>query len=474
MAHDVLDLHDRVIHQHARHQTERQQRQEIEVEPQKIHEPEGGDGGQRDGQRGNQRGPPVAQEQEHHDHGQHGPFDHRMDRAFILILGVADGGEELHHPDARIFLLDLFDLLQGIVIHRHVGRAARAGNGEVHHFLAAQLTDRAAFRIAVRYLCDIGQGDDAAIAERNAGFGQGKGIVRIAQHAHRLARSGDLGAPAGGIDIGLAQRRVDLRCRDAERLHAGQIEHHTDFAIDSAETVDFGHAVDREQPFGHRIVDEPAELFQRHVIGLHRKNAQRAAAGHVHLGHPRLDDAIRQLAANLVDRVADLVHRLVGIDADLEFDEGVAVALRRGGIDVLHTIDVAHRRFDDLRHLILDLGRRGAGLRDVDDHGGKFDVRLIDDVHPREAQNPRDHQPQEQNDRDDRVADRPGGDVAKIHGVIPLQPRWTQARCLWPSGARCPSGGAAAPLRRDSGSRRHRPPPVPGQTGRWRSSAPHR
>ena len=33
------------------------------------------------------------------------------------------------------------------------------------------------------------------------------GVGGIAEHAHRLARAGDFGAAAGGIDVQLAQRR---------------------------------------------------------------------------------------------------------------------------------------------------------------------------------------------------------------------------------------------------------------------------
>ena len=93
------------------------------------------------------------------------------------------------------------------------------------------------------------------------------GVDGVAEHAHRLARAGDLGPAAGGVDVELAQRRVDLRCGDAERLHPRRVEDHADLAVDAAVALDLGHAVDRQQPLGDRVVDEPAQLLDRHVVG---------------------------------------------------------------------------------------------------------------------------------------------------------------------------------------------------------------
>ena len=80
-------------------------------------------------------------------------------------------------------------------------------------------------------------------------------------------------------------------------------------------------------------------------------------------------------------------------------------------------LTAADRRLDLLRDLVLHLGRRRAGLRDVDVGGREFDVRVVVDVHPHERDEPGQHQADEQDDRRNRVADAPGRDVAEIHAA---------------------------------------------------------
>jgi hypothetical protein len=61
---DILDLDDRVVDQHAGHQAQREQGHPVQGEAHHLHEPEGRDRRERDGDRRDQRRPPVAQEQE--------------------------------------------------------------------------------------------------------------------------------------------------------------------------------------------------------------------------------------------------------------------------------------------------------------------------------------------------------------------------------------------------------------------------
>ena len=74
-----------------------------------------------------------------------------------------------------------------------------------------------------------------------------------------------------------------------------------------------------------RIVDVPAQLLERHV-GRFGGDEQDRIAGDVDAVDLRLEDAFGQVAADLGDRVAHVVDRAVGRRADLELDEGVAVA----------------------------------------------------------------------------------------------------------------------------------------------------
>ena len=97
-------------------------------------------------------------------------------------------------------------------------------------------------------------------------------------------------------------------------------------AVDAALAGDRGDALDAEQALGDRIVDVPAQLLERHVGGFGGDEHDRIA-GDVDALDLRLEDAVGQVAADLGDRVADVVDGAVGRGADLELDEGVAVAL---------------------------------------------------------------------------------------------------------------------------------------------------
>src|SRR3546814_17515512 len=44
-----------------------------------------------------------------------------------------------------------------------------------------------------------------------------------------------------------------------------RIEDDQDFAIDTARAADLRHAGDRQQFLRHRVIDEPAELLDRHI-----------------------------------------------------------------------------------------------------------------------------------------------------------------------------------------------------------------
>ena len=68
------------------------------------------------------------------------------------------------------------------------------------------------------------------------------------------------------------------------------------------------------------IVDEPAQLLDRHVRRADREIGDRVARGGFLLDEG-LEDAVGKLAADLVDRVLHLVDRLVDVGADLELDD---------------------------------------------------------------------------------------------------------------------------------------------------------
>ena len=404
MPHDILDLHDRIVDQHPRDQPQRQQRQGVEGKAQQIHRPEGRDRRERNGQRRDHRRPPVAQEEEHHHHCEDRPLDHRADRAVVLRFGITDRAEQLGEVDLAAALgLDLLHLVHRAIVDRDVTGPARAGDAESDDLLALELGNRLDLRIGILDRRHVGQLDRPPPGKGNLRLRQVEGIGGIAQHPHRLARARDLGPAAGGVDVDLAERAVDLHRGDPQRLHPRRIERDGNLAVDTAAPVDRRHARHAQQPLGNGIVNEPRQFGHGHVIGADREIGDGIGIG-LGLEDLRFENAVGQFAARGVDLVLHLADRTVDVGADSKGDDGLAGAFRRGRADRVDPRDRADRGFDLLGDLLLDLGRRRARLVDHYDHGGEFDVGVVLHLHVGEGQKAGQRQADKQHDRHDRVA----------------------------------------------------------------------
>ena len=164
------------------------------------------------------------------------------------------------------------------------------------------------------------------------------------------------------------------------------------------------------------VVDVPAQLLQRHVGRLGGEIGDRAVAADSIAADLRLEDAVGQVAADLGDRVADVVDRAVDRRADLELDDGVAAALADAST-VISSTPLTARTAASTRWVTWVSSSVGAApgwMIETDDRR-EFDVRIVVHVHPHEADDAGQRQADEQDDRRNRVADRPGGDVAEIH-----------------------------------------------------------
>ncbi len=154
---------------------------------------------------------------------------------------------------------------------------------------------------------------------------QGERIGCVAKDAHRLARSGDLRLSARRIDILLTKDAVDLACGHAKRLHFGRVKNDPNFTVYTAITANRRHAFNREQSTGDGVVDKPAELLQRHVAGFDREIGDRVT-GCCDLENLRFQNAVGQIAADLVDRVFDFADRGVDVVANFELGADRRVA----------------------------------------------------------------------------------------------------------------------------------------------------
>ena len=320
--------------------------------------------------------------------------------------------------DLRVFLLDRPQFLPHRVINLDVRRALGALDGEAEHLTPVHGRNGALFAIKIPHFGDVRQFDGATAANGDIGFAQRIRIARVAQHTDRLFSACDFGTSARCVDVALAQLIIDLRRRNAERLELGRIKDDTDFARNAAFTVDGRRPRHALKALDHHIVDIPAQLLQRHVDGFGGDIGDGLTRG-VNAVDLRLKNAVWQIAADLGQRIADVVDAAVDIGANLELDEGHRHAFTHGRVDFIHAVDRPERRLDDLRHLFFQFGRRCPRLADDHLRAGKFNVRVVVHVHPAEADDTRQQQGHEKHNRRNRVANAPGRDVPEVHGTRP-------------------------------------------------------
>ena len=340
----------------------------------------------------------------------------------ILVLGVIDAGIELLVGNLGVFLAQLVQLNHRIVIDGDVRRTLGLFQAETGDLPPVHQRQTALFGIHVTHVGNVGQLDGAAAGDGDLRRAQVARIARIAQHADRLFGPGDFGAAACRVQIDLIELAVHLCSGDAERLQLGGVQDDADFAADAAAAIDRRHAADRQQPLGDRIIDIPGQFLQRHVGRFGAEIGDRPAVD-IDTGDLRLQNAVGQIAADLVNRILHVVDGAIDGRADLELDIGQRLAFGGEGGDFVHAADAAHRSLDPLRDLCFQFGRGSARL--ADDHGDRreADVGIIVDVHPRETDDPRQQQGGEHHQWRHRIADRPSGYIAKTHDGLSLAGR---------------------------------------------------
>ena len=146
-----------------------------------------------------------------------------------------------------------------------VALALAAEDAEGHDRLVVDAGE--GFRLApgIGHGGDVGQAHLAAARERDF---QRRELARSmrAPPSVRIvwSRLAEIAAAAGHVDIGRAQRAVDVGGRDAERVQPVGLELDLDLARDAAIAVDARDALQALQLADDRVVDEPGQFLERH------------------------------------------------------------------------------------------------------------------------------------------------------------------------------------------------------------------
>ncbi len=124
----------------------------------------------------------------------------------------------------------------------------------------------------------------------------------------------------------------------------------------------------------------------------------------------RLLDLQRQLVADLGDLVADLLHRLGRLLAELELGDDHAEAVQRLRVHLLEPADAGDALFDRVDQVALDLVGRRARERQRDRHHGRRDLGELVHLELVQREGPEDHERQHRDDGHDGALDGEIGD----------------------------------------------------------------
>ncbi len=451
VAHDVLDLDDRVVDQDAGDDGDGEQADEVEREARRIERPERRNDRQRQRDGRDQRRAPVAQEDEHHDDGEDGALDQRLHGRVIGAERVGHHRVDQLELDVGVRLLQLRDLLGDVGGDHRVARALGARDGEGDHRRAVERGERARLGGGVRDACRAGRG---------APCGPRGSVIMVAARSSTVCLPASVRIacsrppisprPPARSTLRRPQLPVHVAGGDAEGEQPVGIERDADLAVDAADALDLRHALHALQRAHDRVVDEPGQLLGRHARRARRIGHDRQALD-LDARDDRLFDGARQLGADARDGILHVVERAVLVDLQPELDgrDRRAFGDRRGL--VLDAVDAGDGILDLLGDLHLELGRRRARLVDAHLHDRHVDVGKARDRQLAEAHVAERHQHHEQHQRRHRLADRPGRDVP-VHQRASLS--------LVALGHHRPHGVAVAQER--AGARRPRGRPRPG------------
>ena len=413
---DVFHLHDGIIHQNADHQRQRQQRHHVDGKAQVMHADEGRNGRQRQRHRRHEGGPPVAQKQPHHDHGQDGPLVQQGHRAVELLLHRGDEVEGLGQLHVGVNRLEVGQGGPHGSAHFHLARTPAAGHFKADHGLAVKQGGGTRLGHGVGdggYLVEpdaLGWHVGVAPAHRQFDARQLLRRSHSGQGAQRLLTAAQVGPAAGRLQLHLLQLAAHIGGGDAQRQHALRVQLHGHLPVGPAHAGDRAHATHRQQPFGDGVVHKPAQGLVVHAGHAHRVGQHRLG-GQIHF----LDDGVAhiggQVAAHALHGAAHIVHRLLHGFFEAEFGGDGHRAVLHLGVDVFQPLQGGHGVFKLAGHLGFQLGRGRTGQRGHHGDGGQVEVGKVLHLHGFEAEQAREGEHDKQHQRRNRVADGPGGDI---------------------------------------------------------------
>ena len=403
MADDILNFHNRIIDQDANHQRQRQERDDVQTKTEQPHHQKRRNHRERQGDGGEQRRAPVAQKHKHHRHRENTALNQHIERTVIILRDRRRAVIHLGDPELRKIRLNARQLRLDRLHHPDLARATTADNLKRDHRLAIKQRVRIRLRRAIAHRGKIAETLRPA-RRLHTQIGERRRLRLRTKRPHRLLAATNLRLATGSIALQRRHLRRHRAYRQTERLQPHRIRQHLHRARQPADTTDTAHTRNTEQTAREAVIHKPRQRKHIHIARCHRKRKQ-WHPGRIHLGNHRIQRIGRQIAANLADGRAHLVHRLLQILLQPELNHrGGHPGLQRTA-DLLHPIERGNATLNLLRHIRLQLLRRRAGKRHRHHHHRKIHIRELLNAHRIKTMPTAEGEQNEQQHRHQRIAD---------------------------------------------------------------------
>ena len=317
---DVLQHHDGIVHHHTDGHRQGGQRDDVERTVGEHQVDEGHDQGDRDGDADDQRGAPLAQEEEH---DQHHEEEGVQDGFFQGTDGVLDFFRRVvDHLDldvGRKRLLDAGELLAHVLADLHGVGTRFLGHHQTDGFLAVHLLVE---REVLDGIADRRQvADEDFLPKRRGGdhdVGDVGTLLVLAAHLHLVLLAVHLDRTARQVQVVHAHGVGHLLERQVVGVELGLVDVDIDIAVGRTRHRHGADAVDAVELRDHLVVEDLLQAgiaFLRHHGILDDRHQAR-----IELEHHRARATVRQVALDHVYERSDVIGCFVPVCPPLQLD----------------------------------------------------------------------------------------------------------------------------------------------------------
>ena len=412
---DVFHHHDGVVHHQTDREHEREERDRVDPEADRVEHREGADQRDGDGDRGDQRGAPILEEdeddQEDQQHGREERLDHFGDRLRHELRGVV--AHHLRHAGGKALREPL-----ELGAHRR-GDLERVGLRHLEDAECRRGLARETRETRVALCAELDARDVAEAQQRSPRLGAdhdrlelldgGEASLRAQREVELLIGRGRrrAGSARGDLHVLLAHRRDHVRGRQPELGQPLGIQpdaHRVAPLAEDPDVADPGQPLQRVENVDQRVVRDE----ERVTRAVRREQVRHQGELGRHLAHRDAEapHLLRQTGQRHRHAVVDVDGGDVGVASELEGDGQVHLpVVRAGGRHVEHAFRAVHLFFDRQRDRALDHVGAGARVVGRNLHGRRGDRRELRDREQRDRDRAGQRDQDRHRGREDRTVD---------------------------------------------------------------------